>query len=336
MIEIPSDLYRIEAHEDKFATPGDKFASGIVNARVRTLPPLSVTFTLNYVIEFGSASAADLLATPMTGEWELPPNKVLHDFLIDINDDAHPESVENFFVGLEVPAGTSLPPGYSLIPGRSEVTIADNDVTLVGFANHPGVREDAADPSLAGGGLIVGTQEGPLGVTVTLHYVIEDGTAVLGEDYEPSPDPNKVTGTITLYPPGLDASGSPIFVKPGDYKIPISVIDDDLVEPDETFIVRLMPPPKGLPTDRDVDGNELDIKLYRDTFEITIFNDDDVVINFNDAPDIDVREDRGVAIVPISVSPPPGSPTTRHLRSVMKLEVRVPWAGRTILGRMAH
>ena len=29
------------------------------------------------------------------------------------------------------------------------------------------------------------SQEGETGVTVTLHYVIEDGTAILGEDYGP-------------------------------------------------------------------------------------------------------------------------------------------------------
>ena len=102
-------------------------------------------------------------------------------------------------------------------------------------------------------GLIVGFSEASLGVTVTLHYEIEDGSAILGEDYvpaidigtqqnpnlTPAPDPDKVTGTIILSPtdPG-------VFVKPGDYGVSILILEDQLVENDETYTVRLFPPPR--------------------------------------------------------------------------------------------
>ena len=187
IIEIPLDLYRVEAYENNFATVGDPSTSGIANLRVRTDPPLVETFTLQYTIEFGSASADDLLATPMTGEWELVGDEDLHDFYIYINNDDDPESVENFFVDLSIPDGTSLPPGYSLLPGRSEVTIADNDLKLVGFDELEGPSENAKNRNFASAGLAIGPSgEDPLGVTITLHYEIENGTAIEGEDYVPA------------------------------------------------------------------------------------------------------------------------------------------------------
>ena len=294
IIEIPLDLYRVEAHENDFATVGDPFTSGIANLRVRTDPPLTESFTLNYVIEFGSASADDLLATPMTGEWELVGNVRLHDFLIDINNDDDPESVENFFVDLSIPDGTSLPPGYSLLPGRSEVTIADNDLKLVGFDELEGPSENAKNRNFASAGLAIGPSgEDFLGVTITLHYEIENGTAIEGEDYVPArvddpdaaepnliPTPGKLTGTVTISPPPPDPFGGPGLVRPGDNFIPILLIYDEIVENNETYTVRLFEPPGGLPSG---------FELYRDTVELTIFNDDTVKIGF-EAPVVTVNE----------------------------------------------
>ena len=294
IIEIPLDLYRVEAHESDFATVGDPSTSGIANLRVRTDPPLVEPFTLNYVIEFGSASAEDLLATPMTGEWELVGNVRLHDFFIDINNDDDPELVENFFVDLSIPDGTSLPPGYSILPGRSEVTIADNDLKLVGFDELEGPTENTQNRNFASAGLAIGPSgEDFLGVTITLHYEIENGTAIEGEDYVPAivvdPDaaqpnfmatPGKLTGTVTISPPPPDPFGGPGLVRPGDNYIPILVIYDDIVENNETYTVRLFEPPEGLPSG---------FELYRDTVELTIFNDDTVKIGF-EAPVVTVNE----------------------------------------------
>ena len=294
IIEIPLDLYKVEAHESDFATVGDPSTSGIANLRVRTDPPLVEPFTLNYVIEFGSASADDLLATPMTGEWELVENVRLHDFLIDINNDDDPESVENFFVDLSIPDGTSLPPGYSILPGRSEVTIADNDLKLVGFDRLEGPTENTKNRNFASAGLAIGPSgEDFLGVTITLHYEIENGTAIEGEDYVPArvddpdaaqpnfiPTPGKLTGTVTISPPPPDPFGGPGLVRPGDNYIPILVIYDDIVENNETYTVRLFEPPEGLPSG---------FELYRDTVELTIFNDDPVKIGF-EAPVVTVNE----------------------------------------------
>ena len=297
IIEIPLDLYRVEAYENNFATVGDPSASGVANLRVRTEPPLVEPFTLQYTIEFGSASADDLLATPMTGEWELVGDEDLHDFYIYINNDDDPELVENFFVDLSIPDGTSLPPGYSLLPGRSEVTIADNDLKLVGFDELSGLPENTQNRNFASAGLAIGPSgEDPLGVTITLHYEIENGTAIEGEDgdYVPArvvdpdavplvfiPTPGKLTGTVTISPPPPDPfTGGPGLVRPGDNFIPILVIYDDIVENNETYTVRLFEPPEGLPSG---------FELYRDTVELTIFNDDKVKIGF-EAPVVTVNE----------------------------------------------
>ena len=86
-------------------------------------------------------------------------------------------------------------------------------------------------------------------------------------------------------------------IRPGDYNIVIPFVNDNLVENDETFTVRLSVP-EGTP----LPPNTF---LYKDSVEVTIQNDDDVVIDFNDTPEVVVHEDHVEAIVSIAVQSSP-------------------------------
>ena len=155
----------------------------------------------------------------------------------------------------------------------------------------------------------LGSQEGFLDHTITLNYVIEPGTAT-SEDYRQvfstrrtptvvvTPGTSPTTGTITLFPTDPDRNARiNSLIRPGDYNIVIPFVNDVLVENDEKFTVRLSVP-EGTP----LPPNTF---LYKDSVEVTIQNDDDVEINFNDAPEVVVHEDHVEAPVSIAVQSSP-------------------------------
>ena len=296
---------------------GKEFINGEAVPQVRVSPLLADTFTLNYVIESGTATAGEDYTSMTMGTVELRPGVLFNSLEIEILVDDIQEGIENFFVRLALPDGASLPPGYSFSETRTEVGILDDEAAQIGFVE----TSRRFDELYVSGGTVddpviaIGVELEELGETVTLHYVIENGSATFGADYETAstvilsrildPDATSLftiepgigptTGTITLYP------GT---VQPGSYGIVVPLIDDNLVENDETFTIRLFEPPGGL---RDVDGNELNyVELYNDTYEVTIANDDDVEINFNDAPaGVVVHEDHVEAPVSIAVQSTP-------------------------------
>ena len=252
------------------------------------------------------------------GTVELRPGVLFNSLAIEILVDDIQEGIENFFVRLALPDGASLPPGYSFSETRTEVGILDDEAAQIGFVETSRRFDElyvSGNPNVDDPVIAIGVELEELGETVTLHYVIENGSATFGADYETAstlilsrildPDATSLytiepgigptTGTITLYP------GT---VQPGSYGIVVPLIDDNLVENDETFTIRLFEPPGGL---RDVDGNELNyVELYNDTYEVTIANDDDVEINFNDAPaGVVVHEDHVEAPVSIAVQSTP-------------------------------
>ena len=310
--------------------------SGLIRINVQTSPSLSDTFTLNYVIEPGTAASTaastatseDYMDTVLDGVLRLKPNTKFHQLSIRLNDDSIAEGAESLFVRLVVPDGTTLPTGFSLTNATQEVIILDDDSTLLGFGTDLMETElESYVHRLGGVGLGVGlgaltSQEGEIGHTITLNYVVEAGSAILGEDYGqvfstrriPDLDVNgdrkldvdgstifvdergPITGTIKFFPtyPG---ETDIVLIRPGDYNIVIPFMNDVLVENDEKFTVRLSVP-EGTP----LPPNTF---LYKDSVEITIQNDDDVEINFNDAPEVVVHEDHVEAPVSIAVQSTP-------------------------------
>ena len=288
---------------------------GTISFNIITDPPLADTFTLKYEISPGTAMADDYTSMT-TGIFELSPRGqfgpiTYHGRSIGIEDDTDPEELyENFFVHLSLPDDATLPLGYSLGRVTLEATIIDNDITLVGFGSDTTNFSESGDPNnnnnkLLSVGVGVGISEGIVAHTITLNYVVEAGSATYGEDYgdvasrrstgerdtsnriiyASTPGVGPTTGTITLF----NSMGA--LVTLGDYDIAIPIMDDVLVENDETFIVRLFPPPDGLPPG---------VVLWRDTNVVTIANDDDVTIGFQETT-YRVDEDAGSVEATIAV-----------------------------------
>ena len=289
---------------------GKEFINGKAVPQVRVSPLLADTFTLNYVIESGTATAGEDYTSMTMGTVELRPGVLFNSLAIEILVDDIQEGIENFFVRLALPDGASLPPGYSFSETRTEVGILDDEAAQIGFVETSRRFDElyvSGNPNVDDPVIAIGVELEELGETVTLHYVIENGSATFGADYETAstiilsrildPDATSLytiepgigptTGTITLYP------GT---VQPGSYGIVVPLIDDNFVENDETFTIRLFEPPGGLPPF---------IELYNDTYEVTIQNDDDVVIDFNDTPEVVVHEDHVEAPVSIAVQSSP-------------------------------
>ena len=283
---------------------GREFRNDRAVPQVEVSPSLADTFTLNYVIEPGTATAGEDYTSMTMGTVELRPRIVFNSFEIEILEDDIKEGVENFFVRLALPDGVSLPPGYSFSETRTEVGILDEDGAQIGFIETSRQEDElyvSGNPAVSDLVIAIGVELEELSETVELDYVIEDGSATFGADYGSAstlivnsiltpgasgvtitPGIGPTTGTITLYP-GI--------VQPGSYGIVVPLIDDNLAENDETFTIRLFEPPDGLPSF---------IELYNDTYEVTIQNDDDVTIGFQETTHR-VDEDAGSVEAKIAV-----------------------------------
>ena len=305
---------------DRLEEVWENDGSGLIRLNVETSPSLSVTSALRYVIEPGTtastaastATSADYMDTVLDGVLNLGTNKNFHRLSIRLNDDSIAEGAESLVIRLVVPDGTTLPPGFSLTNATQEVIILDNDSTLVGFGtDHAETEIESYTHDLGGFNLGVGlgalsSQEGFLDHTITLNYVIEPGTAT-SEDYRQvfstrrtptvvvTPGTSPTTGTIILFPTDPDRNARiNSLIRPGDYNIVIPFVNDNLVENDETFTVRLSlvesTPP--LPPNT--------YFLYKDSVEVTIQNDDDVTIGFQETT-YRVDEDAGSVEATIAV-----------------------------------
>ena len=287
---LPPVMITIEDDgEEEIGFAADEFVikedSGVGYASFYVLSSHPATFTLNYVIEPGTATEEDLiLMGKTTGVVEFTATTTFHRIDININNDTHKEGVESIFVRLVIPDGTSLPPGFSLTQDRGEIVIVDDDVTLVGLG--PGTTNTNEPRGNIGVGVGVNNGgEGFLAHTVTLNYVVEAGSAIFGEDYgrvsskrlttELDVNGDRIeaitdgvgptTGTIILFPTDPDSGALDYLLKPGDYNIVVPIVNDNYMEPSETFTIRLFPPPGGLPPD---------IRLFPDTNVVTIIDDD--------------------------------------------------------------
>ncbi|SEW22452.1 gliding motility-associated C-terminal domain-containing protein [Chitinophaga sp. YR573] len=177
----------------------------------------SETMIVRYTIS-GSATA-NVDYTKLTGNTVLVagehttapiPVKVLDDLIIEGDET----------VVITVTSGTASPSGAIFTAGTpafNTVTIADNDNADMGI-NVTATTPNAAEPAV-NGLFTVGFSNGlTASVPVTVNYTIT-GTAINGTDYA------TISGTVTI--PAL-ANGQ---------TIPVNVIDDNLIEGDETVIL---------------------------------------------------------------------------------------------------
>ena len=146
--------------------------------------------------------------------------------VIILNDDLFENDLETFFVVLSAPAG-GLPPGVELDPTRLRYTvdIEDNETARVVFVEDSyEVNENAGTVDVTFGfedGVMLGDN---LEVTVNYGVSVQDaGTATAGEDYTLA-----TRDSVTLTAMNRRETVS------------IPILDDDLFEGDETFVISLL------------------------------------------------------------------------------------------------
>lgn len=173
--------------------------------------PASRLTTVDFATTEGTADdSSDFVAR--AGTLRFRPGESKRYVHVAANTDGQDEPEETMSVTLSRPVRASL--GRVTAVG----TIEDrNDPPTVSIADAAGNETDGA---LA----FVVTLSAPSGFIVTVESATEDGTAIAGEDY--------------------DASSGPITFAPGETtrNVAVALVDDDLVEADETLFVALAAP----------------------------------------------------------------------------------------------
>ena len=186
----------------------------------------------------GTAGTDDysLVQTSVT----IPSGTLEATFMVSATDDDVYEGNEDLTLSASAPGVTGTP--------SRDLTITDNDEVEIGFAPVMyTVDEDAGTIELT-----VRLFGGRLDRDVTLNYRAVDSTAIAGADYNTG-----AVSTITLSPGDTEAT------------IMIDIVDDSLLETNETFTVVLNGAPVG-------------VILNPDTAEVTIRGMADAIINPGD------------------------------------------------------
>ena len=215
--------------------------------------------TVSYSTSNGSARAGQDY-TMKSGTLTIPQGTTSGTIRVPVIDDGAPESDETFYVNL------SSPDGARIEDGRGTGTIEDNE------------------PALSIGDVTVNEGRGPAVFTVTIDeasdrpvtvsYSTSNGTARAGQDYE------STSGTLTITSP--DTTGT----------IEVTVLDDGVPEPDETFQVRLS----------SADGARIEGARATGTIE-----DNEPALSIGD---VTVNEGRGPAVFTVTIGEASDRPVT--------------------------
>jgi uncharacterized repeat protein (TIGR01451 family) len=184
---------------------------GIVTFTV-TLDGVSVRdASIGYVTYDGTATTGSDY-TAVAGTLVIPAGSVTGTIAVTIFDDALDEDNETFTVTLSTPVNVIIGDGEGI------GTIMDDDplpeVSLADFE----VSEDA------GAATVVVSLSTPSGLDVSLDYVTSDSTATAGTDYVAA------SGTLTIAAGETTAN------------IVVPIVNDDVYEETETFVVSLLSP----------------------------------------------------------------------------------------------
>jgi hypothetical protein len=196
--------------------------AGAVSATITvTLDALSgVTATVVYGTGGGTASAgADYTAA--SGALTFTPGVAVQTFAVSIIDDGAYEPDETVVLTLTDSVSATL----GGVRNPATLTIVDDDsAPTVGFASSTYSVVEGGGPAGAVSATITVTLGAASGVTATVDYATDDGTATAGTDYAAT------SGTLT-FTPGVVARA---------FTVPIS--DDLVYEGDETVTVTLSDP----------------------------------------------------------------------------------------------
>jgi hypothetical protein len=171
----------------------------------------SQTVTVNYQTANGTATAgSDYTAT--SGTLTFAPGTVTQSVVVPVLGDTRNEADETFTVNLSGAVNATIATAAGI------GTIVDNDPPPSLTINNVTVTEANNKPVPA---TFTVTLSAASGKTVTVNYQTANGTATAGSDY------TATSGTLT-FAPGVVSQ-----------PIVVSVLNDSLVEPNETFTVNL-------------------------------------------------------------------------------------------------
>jgi hypothetical protein len=186
--------------------------------------------TVGYAASAGTATAgADF--TAVSGTLTLPAGATSGTVVVPVVGDALDENDETFTVTLSGPVGATLG------DGQATGTILDDDPLPALVVDDCGATEGDAGATPCA---FVARLMPASGRTVSASYQTEDGTATAGNDY------SAAAGAVTFVPGATSQA------------LPIAVFGDTTVEPDETFVMRLLTPTNATLADAQADGTILD------------------------------------------------------------------------------
>ncbi len=193
---------------------------------VSRLVGLTTAVTVDFATSDGTAAAGNDY-TAVTGQLSFALGETSRTVEVPIVDDVDIEGDETFDVTLgNLSIGT-------LLDAVGTATITDNDTPRLGI-------DDVTVDEAAGTAVFTVTRAGLTGPEVTVDFATSDATASAGADY------TAATGQLVLAPSA--ASGT----------IPVSVLEDALIEGDELFNVTLSNPVNGILVDATGLGTILD------------------------------------------------------------------------------
>jgi hypothetical protein len=224
----------------------------------------SGSVTVNYATSNGTAIAgSDYTAT--SGTLTFAPGETSKTFTVPIIDDTLVEPDETVLLTLTSPTGGATLGGQT----TAMLTIHSDDVAQLGALQFSAASYTVNENQ--GTATITVTRTGGSSGSVTVNFATSDGTANAGSDY------TATSGTLTF----ADGETSKTFTVP--------IIDDTLVEPDETVNLTLTSPTGGATL-----GNQTSATL-------TIHSDDvaPAVLQFS-AASYTVNENQGTATITVT------------------------------------
>ena len=181
--------------------------------------PISTNVTVTYATSDGSATTADSDYTSTSGTATITAGTTSTTVSVPTGVDSIYENNEHFTFTLT--AVTSSDPITSNPNAKLGTAVADgtivNDDAVPTVTVSSGAQNEDAGPFT-----VTLTLTGATEVPIPIDYATQNGTAIAGSDY------TATSGTI-VFPPSLAASQT------SSFNVPVS--SDNIVEPDETFIV---------------------------------------------------------------------------------------------------
>ena len=182
--------------------------------------PAGVTVTVNYQTSNQSAvEGQDFILA--SGQLVFPPGSLNQSFNLALIDDAMDEPPETFLLTISDAVNATV--GQS----SQTVTIEDNDTMPHIFLSPAtlNVKEDGGEA------VVTATLSAPSGFFITVQFFTSNLSALAGSDFSPT------SGTLT-FDPGVQTRA-----------ITIPILEDDVTEGDESFLVTIVSPTNALLTE---------------------------------------------------------------------------------------